>query len=104
MWEMENLSPYNLIKNLKEELRRGKKDCQSEAIDLFKKIFKAIDFHTDFPSFTKGLNDLELKFSNMEAKAGGVVGDNKFGNALLPLNCNCCPRLAPEAAIWGGRP
>ena len=100
MCEMENLSPYNIIKNLKEEVKRGKKDCQNEAIDLFKKIFKAIDFHTDFPSFTKGLNDLELKFSNLEAKLStvtkerdnllgtvdGLKSENKELQAKLTLN------------------
>ena len=73
MCEMENLSPYNIIKNLKEEVKRGKKDCQSEAIDLFKKIFKAIDVHTDFPSVSKGLNDLEVQFSDMEAKLSTIA-------------------------------
>ena len=51
-------SGLEIIKNLKEQVKRDKKDCQSEVIDLFKRIFNAIDTHMDTPSVNKGLDDL----------------------------------------------
>ena len=56
------------IQNLKDELKRNKKDCHIEAIDLFKKIHNAIDAHTDTLSVNKGLDDLALEVCDLEEK------------------------------------
>ena len=69
MGEIENnSSSLRLIENLRYEVKRGKKDCQSEVINLFKKIYAAIDTSTDTPSVNKGLDDLTREVSGLEAK------------------------------------
>jgi len=62
------LSTHDLIKNLKDEVEKGKKDCRSEANDLLKKILRAVEVHTDFPNVNKGLDELAVKFSDLEEK------------------------------------
>ena len=52
---------------------RGKKDCQKEATDLFKKIYTAIEVHTDTPSVSKGLDSLAVKVSYLEAKLSSIT-------------------------------
>ena len=68
-----NSTTLRLIENLRHEVKRGKKDCQSEAIDLFKQIFTAIDTHTDTPSVNKGLDDLAQRVCALEAKLSTVT-------------------------------
>ena len=68
-----NSTTLRLIENLRHEVKRGKKDCQSEAIDLFKQIFTAIDTHTDTPSVNKGLDDLAQRVCALEAKLSVVT-------------------------------
>ena len=63
-----NSSILGLVKNLREEVKRDKRDCQKEVLELFKSIFNAIDIHTDTPSINKSLNDLEVQVSDLEAK------------------------------------
>ena len=67
-----NSSSLRLIESLRDEVKRGKKDCQSEAIDLFKKIFEVIDSHSDTPSVNKGLDDLAVQVGDLEAKLSVV--------------------------------
>lgn len=62
---MKNSSIMDVIKHLQDEVKRGKSDCQSEATDLFKKIFIAIDAQAEIP--LKGLDDLAVEFSDLEA-------------------------------------
>ena len=66
-------SPLGLIKYLKDEMMRGKKDCQKEATNLFKKIYTAIEVHTDTPSVSKGLDALAVKVSYLEAKLSNIT-------------------------------
>ena len=82
MGETENLSTYDLIKNLKDEVEKGKKDCQSEANDLLKKIFRAVEVHTDFPNVNKGLDELAVKFSDLEEKLSTMT---KERDSLLDM-------------------
>ena len=62
---MNNSSVLDVIKHLQDEVKRGKSACQSEATDLFKKIFIAIDAQAEIP--LKGLDDLAVEFSDLEA-------------------------------------
>ena len=82
MGETENLSTYDLIKNLKDEVEKGKKDCRSEANDLLKKIFRAVEVHTDFPNVNKGLDELAVKFSDLEEKLSTMT---KERDSLLDM-------------------
>ena len=70
-----NSFALRLIQNLKDEVKRDKKDCQSEAIDLFKKIFNAIDTHTDTPSVNIGLDGLASEVSDLEAKLSNITNE-----------------------------
>ena len=63
-----NSSPIRLVEKLRQDIKTGKTDCQNEALALFKKIFTAIDNHTDTPSVNKGLDDLTQEVSGLEAK------------------------------------
>ena len=82
MGETENFSIYDLIKNLKDEVEKGKKDCRSEANDLLKKIFRAVEVHTDFPNVNKGLDELAVKFSDLEEKLSTMT---KERDSLLDM-------------------
>ena len=62
-------STLRLIENLKNEGKRGKK----EVIDLFKKIFIALDAHTDTPSVNKGLDDLAVDVCDLEEKLSMIT-------------------------------
>ena len=63
-----NSSPIRLVEKLRQDIKTGKTDCQNEALALFKKIFTAIDNHTDTPNVNKGLDDLTQEVSGLEAK------------------------------------
>ena len=62
-----------LVESLRHELKSGKKDCQSEVIVLFKKIFGAIDENTDTPNVNRGLDDLAQEVHGLEAKLSLVT-------------------------------
>ena len=70
-----NSSVLGLIKNLKDDVTKNKKNCQSEAIDLFKKILKAIDAHTDTQRVNKGLDDLAVGVCDLEAKLSIIANE-----------------------------
>ena len=63
-----NLSAFGLIKNLKDEVKKGKAECQDQVTNLCKRIFKAMEVHTDTLSVNRGLDDLAVQFADMEAK------------------------------------
>ena len=100
---IENSSTLRLIENLKYEVKRGKKDCQSEAIALFKKIFEAIDSHTDTPSVNKGLNDLSLEVCGLQAKLSIITRqrDNLLDTVdnlraeIIQLSAKLLPTMQP---------
>ena len=68
-----NSSALRLLESLRHELKSGKKDCQSEVIVLFKKIFSAIDENTDTPNVNRGLDDLAQEVHGLEAKLSLVT-------------------------------
>ena len=70
-----NSSALGLIKNLKDDVTKNKKNCQSEAIDLFKKILKAIDAHTDTQRVNKGLDDLAVEVCDLETKLSIIANE-----------------------------
>ena len=70
-----NSSALGLIKNLKDDVTKNKTNCQSEAIDLFKKILKAIDAHTDTQRVNKGLDDLAVEVCDLEAKLSIIANE-----------------------------
>lgn len=80
MGEIRNSSILIQIENLKNEEKRSK----SEVIDLFKKIFIALDAHTPTPSVNKGLDDLAVEVCELELQLSNVTQERD--NLLLSVN------------------
>ena len=80
MGEIKNSSILIQIENLKNEEKRSK----SEVIDLFKKIFIALDAHTPTPSVNKGLDDLAVEVCELELQLSNVTQERD--NLLLSVN------------------
>ena len=80
MGEIRNSSILIQIENLKNEEKRSK----SEVIDLFKKIFIALDAHTPTPSVNKGLDDLAVEVCELELQLSNVTQERD--NLLLSVS------------------
>ena len=80
MGDFQNSSILIQIENLKNEEKRSK----SEVIDLFKKIFIALDAHTPTPSVNKGLDDLAVEVCELELQLSNVTQERD--NLLLSVN------------------
>ena len=70
---MAGMDPMELINNVRNEIKTGKKECQTEVLALFKKMFTAIDIHTDTASFNKGLDDLTTEMYGLKDKLAAVT-------------------------------
>ena len=98
-----NSSTIRLIENLKHEVKQGKKDCQNEAIVLFKEIFTAIDTHTDTPSVNKDLEDLALEVCGLEDKLSIIIKErdnlldtvDKLRAEIWRLSAKLLPTMQP---------
>ena len=65
---MFRMDPIELIENLRNEVKRGKRECQNESLALFKKIFTSIETNTDTPSVNIGLDNLINEVHDLKTK------------------------------------
>ena len=65
---MFRMDPIELIENLRNEVKRGKRECQNESLALFKKIFTSIETNTDTPSVNIGLDNLINEVNDLKTK------------------------------------
>ena len=101
MGEIKNSSILIQIENLKNEEKRSK----SEVIDLFKKIFIALDAHTPTPSVNKGLDDLAVEVCELELQLSNVTQErdnllqsvNNLKAELRQFGSSFIPTLQPQS-------